>query len=214
MLPKKKIDELTSNKSIGTYDIYPLYKPLATWDIGFAQPALLDISGSFYGSVLDAGCGFGDNSIWLSRLEPVSAITGIDIMEESIQEARKRSVNITKPIQFIRDNMLEYITLKENTFDCLLDSALFHNFTKEEQKIAYLSKVTPLIKPGGTAVIIFFSDTNPDPWKGPVRINKEDGIKLWKSAGWDINLVQEVKYLTNWPEGGGNAVLLRGTKVL
>lgn len=216
MLPKKKIDYITSDKSIGTYDIYPLYKPMATWDIGFSQPALFDISGTFYGSVLDAGSGFGDNSIWLTTLELVLQVTGIDIMGESIQESTNRAVinNIKKQLQFIRCNILEDTILQENSFDCLLDSALFHNFIKEENKIAYISKVTSLIKTGGKAVVIFFSDTNLDPWKGPLRINKENGINLWKMAGWDINIIKEVKYLTNWPEGEADAILLIATKII
>jgi hypothetical protein len=215
MLPKKKVDALTSDTSIGTYSIYPLYKPFTTWDIGHAQPALLDVSGSFYGSILDAGSGLGDNAIWLSSLDRVNTVTGIDIMRESVNESNSRieKANLTKNVQCIMADILGTMPFEESTFDCLLDSALFHNFRTTEIQSLYISKVTPFIKLGGIAVVIFFSDKNLDPWKGPMRINKDEGINRWISGGWEIKDVKETRYITNWPEGGGDAVLFVATRI-
>ncbi|SDU62450.1 hypothetical protein [Amycolatopsis keratiniphila] len=40
----------------------------APWDFGGPQPAIVRAAGSFTGTVLDAGCGSGENALRLERL--------------------------------------------------------------------------------------------------------------------------------------------------
>ena len=42
------------------------YAGQAPWDIGKPQPALLAVSDRISGSILDSGCGTGDNALYFA----------------------------------------------------------------------------------------------------------------------------------------------------
>src|SRR5690349_1328384 len=63
----------------------------APWDIGRPQPAIVRLAseGRFTGSVLDAGCGTGENSLHVASLR--LSVLGIDVAETALAIARKKA---------------------------------------------------------------------------------------------------------------------------
>ncbi len=59
-----------------------LYSGQAPWDIGRSQKMFIDVADQITGTILDAGCGTGDNALFLA--ERGRAVTGIDFLEEPI----------------------------------------------------------------------------------------------------------------------------------
>jgi 2-polyprenyl-3-methyl-5-hydroxy-6-metoxy-1,4-benzoquinol methylase len=66
-----------------------LYAGKAPWDIGKPQPAFVNAADDVKGSVLDAGCGTGDNALFLA--ERGHRVTGIDFLPVPIERAKKKA---------------------------------------------------------------------------------------------------------------------------
>ena len=102
-------------------------------------------------------------------------------------------------------------------FDVLLDSALFHCFADATDQRRYVDAVTPLVKIGGRAVLLQFSDRNPDPWVGPVRVSAAQLRAVWSAAGWRVDTLDEDAKLHDVlgrNDGkGGHALLMTATRV-
>jgi 2-polyprenyl-3-methyl-5-hydroxy-6-metoxy-1,4-benzoquinol methylase len=65
------------------------YAGQAPWDIGRPQKAILDVADRITGSILDAGCGTGDNALYFASRG--HKVTGIDFLEEPITRARRKA---------------------------------------------------------------------------------------------------------------------------
>ena len=59
------------------------------WEIGRPQKAFLDVADRITGSVLDVGCGTGENALFFAVLG--RKVTGIDFLQEPIQWANAQS---------------------------------------------------------------------------------------------------------------------------
>lgn len=189
------------------------------WDIQQHQPALETVSSVFSGRVLDVGCGLGDNALWVSSLAGVTAVAAVDIAELAVAEARRRQAAAAPHgavVEFSVGDVLKPTHAPES-FDTLLDSAVFHCIGDDTTQRAYLAAVTPLVKRGGRAVLLVFSTENPaDGWRGPRRIEPEHARALWSEAGWRIDsLVTDARYKDTMGrcEGlGGHALLMTATR--
>ncbi|HEX8870421.1 MAG TPA: class I SAM-dependent methyltransferase, partial [Lentzea sp.] len=86
------------------------------WDIGAPQPVVVawEAAGRFRGRVLDAGCGTGDNALFLASRG--FRVTGVDIAPSAIETARSRGDGV------------EWVVGSSfpGQFDTVLASALFH----------------------------------------------------------------------------------------
>ena len=65
------------------------YQGKAPWDIGKPQPALIEAADQITGSILDAGCGTGENALFFA--ERGQKVTGIDFLERPVEEARRKA---------------------------------------------------------------------------------------------------------------------------
>jgi len=66
-----------------------LYSGQAPWDIGRPQKALIDVADRITGTLLDAGCGTGDNALYVASRG--HKVTGIDFLAEPISIAKRKA---------------------------------------------------------------------------------------------------------------------------
>src|SRR6266851_10481071 len=59
------------------------------WEIGRPQKALLDVADQITRSILDAGCGTGENALYFAKRG--QKVTGIDFLAEPINRAKQKA---------------------------------------------------------------------------------------------------------------------------
>src|SRR5947199_6701413 len=105
---------------------------LAPWDIGRPQPAIMRLAsaGRFTGTVLDAGCGTGENALHIASLG--LSVLGVDVAETALAMAREKAHERGIKAEFATADALELERLGRR-FDTVLDCGLFHSFEGEER---------------------------------------------------------------------------------
>ena len=76
-----------------------IYAGQPPWDIGRPQKAIIDVADEITGSILDAGCGTGDNALFFASRG--QKVTGIDFLDEPINRARQKAVERGLPATFL-----------------------------------------------------------------------------------------------------------------
>jgi cyclopropane fatty-acyl-phospholipid synthase-like methyltransferase len=133
------------------------YAGQAPWYIGRPNKVLVDVADRITGSVLDAGCGTGENALFFAGRG--CRVTGIDFIEEAINRARRKAAERGVPATFM---VKDPLTLKDWTerFDNVIDSGLFHVFNDEDRR-RYVEGLATVLKPGGRLFLGCFSDEEP-----------------------------------------------------
>jgi SAM-dependent methyltransferase len=158
----------------------------APWDIGRPQPALAALAeaGMFTGDVLDAGCGTGEHSLLVAA--GGARVTGVDLSETAIDRARAKAAERDLQATFRAGDILT-MPLPRNAFDGAIDSGLFHVFTDEERP-RYVAVLRELLRPGGTLVLMCFSDRQPGDW-GPRRVTRDE-LEAAFADGWKFDRIE------------------------
>jgi len=183
-----------------------LYAGKAPWDIGKPQRAFIDVADQVTGSVLDAGCGTGDTSLFLAGRG--NDVTGIDFLEEPIKRAKRKAVEQGSSATFLVKDALTLADWSER-FDNVIDSGLFHVFSDEDRK-KYVAGLATVVKPGGRLFLMCFSDQEPGD-QGPRRVSKDELHHAF-ARGWRIESIQLTRFETrpdlegfSFSEGGPKA---------
>ena len=169
-------------------DFESAYSGQAPWDIGRPQQALLDVADQITGSILDAGCGTGDNALYFASRG--HKVTGIDFIEEAINRARRKAAERALTATFLVMDALALNDLPE-VFDSVIDSGLFHVFSDEDRK-RYVEGLASVLKPGGRLFLLCFSDKEPGT-QGPRRVSKEE-LQDAFAQGWVIEFIEPARY--------------------
>ncbi|MEU8411371.1 class I SAM-dependent methyltransferase [Amycolatopsis japonica] len=165
----------------------------APWDFGGPQPAVVRAAGSFTGTVLDAGCGSGENALHLaSRGLPV---LGVDVAETALAIARRRASELGLDVEFLTADALHLERLGRR-FDTVLDCGLFHAFDADE-RVAYVKSLEAVTK--GTLYILCFSDGEN---AGPHPVKREALTKPF-GAGWRVKAIVEERVRTRFHDEEG-----------
>ena len=180
-----------------------------TWDVGRAQGAVVRLAarGLITGSVLDAGCGTGDNAIHLARLG--HSVVGIDFAEAAIERATAKATGSGLPLDFLVADALDLGSLGR-TVDCALDVGLFHTLDDAERH-RYASSLRAALRPGGQVFLLCWSDRNPF-GRGPRRITRRE-IRAVFHEGWRVEAIDPEWLETRLPEGRVHAWLVRVVRV-
>ena len=182
------------------------YAGQAPWDIGRPQKAFLDVADRITGSVLDAGCGTGENALFFAGRG--QKITGIDFLEEPSTRARRKATERGLSASFL---VMDALALKDlpEVFDSVIDSGLFHVFSDEDRK-RYVEGLATALKAGGRLFLLCFSDEEPGT-QGPRRVSKKELHDAF-TPGWDIESLQPSRVETRpdlkdftFSEGGPKA---------
>lgn len=165
----------------------PFTKP--PWDIGAPQPQVVELeqAGSFSGRILDAGCGTGDNAIFLT--ERGYAVTGVDGAPTAIEIASQRASDRGVDVPFVVADATELDGF-EQEFDTVLDSALYHCLP-ESARTAYVSALHRVTKPGARLHLLCFADV--DGGFMPTRISKDE-LRANFAEHWQITDIDLVRY--------------------
>jgi cyclopropane fatty-acyl-phospholipid synthase-like methyltransferase len=200
------------NKTLSYPDFDESYKGTPPWDIGRPQRefVLAEERGELHGSILDVGCGTGENALFFaSRGHEVLGIDGspraIQRAQEKVRERKIRGVTFQ-----IADALKLSRELRSN-FGNVIDCGLFHVFT-DEQRSEFVNSIRSVLKENGKYLMLCFSDLEPTDWGGPRRVSQAE-IRTCFSRGWVINYINDARLETNGNFITGNAWFSSITRV-
>jgi SAM-dependent methyltransferase len=177
----------------------------APWQIGQPQPAIVRLAskGVFAGSVLDAGCGTGENTLHIALIG--LSVLGVDVAETALAIARKKADGLGIEVEFATADAFHLERL-EHRFETVLDCGLFHTFESDEQ-LAYVASLASVTKPNGTLYVLCFSDEGPSP--GPHSVRQEELRTAFSAVnGWNIIAIESERIETRYHANGVSAWLV------
>ena len=186
------------------------YEGTPPWDIGKPQPEIVKLAetGEIQGTVIDVGCGTGENALFLAELG--HEVWGVDSSTLAIRKAKAKMKSRGVKVDFLNHDALELQTLKHK-FDSAIDSGLFHVFGDDERKL-FAKSLASALKPSGTYYMMCFSEKEPADWGGPRRVTQREIRNTFRS-GWKVNYIKEARFETNMHEIVGSAWLSSITHV-
>src|SRR5205085_5270362 len=164
------------------------YAGQAPWDIGRPQKAFLDVADQITGSILDAGCGTGENALYFASRG--RKVTGIDFLEEPIRRARRKAAERGLSATFL---VKDALTLGDGPgqFDAVIDCGLFHVFS-DADRARYVEGLAAALKPGGRLFLLCFSDDEPGT-QGPRRVSRKELYDAF-TEGWVVESVAPSRF--------------------
>ena len=168
--------------------------PAVPWDIGAAQPVVIEAeaAGRFYGAVVDVGCGLGENAIYLAGQG--HQVTGIDVaptaIEQASEQARQRGVDV----EFV---VADATTLAgfDGRFDSVLDGACYHCLP-EEARHDYAAALHRATRPDALLTLFCFPSGGTGV-AAAMGVPEENLRVTWGKAGWEITDLRLARYHVN-----------------
>jgi SAM-dependent methyltransferase len=145
-------------------------------------------TGQIRGSVLDVGCGTGENLLYLAGRGHEA--WGIDFVPVAIERAMAKAAERKINAHFVVDNALELGKLGRQ-FDTVIDCGLFHTFADEERPV-FVRSLAEVLRPGGLLHILCFSDEEPGT-DGPRRISQRE-IRDAFHDGWTVKQIEPTQF--------------------
>lgn len=183
----------------------------APWDIGHPQPAVARVAaqGGFTGTVLDAGCGTGENALLIASLG--LPVLGFDVAETAVAMAQEKARDRGLEAEFVVADALQLKRLGR-TFETVLDSALFHSFDGDERR-GYVAGLASVTEHGATLYVLCFSDEGPETGPHPVT---QEGLRapFSPSTGWNITAIERDRAQTRFHDENGAPAWLATIKRL
>jgi cyclopropane fatty-acyl-phospholipid synthase-like methyltransferase len=176
---------------------------VSPWDIGHPQREIVHLANAnqFAGSVLDLGCGTGENALCLASLGHET--WGVDSSPNAIAKGKKKAQERRLKVKFLVRDALELRDLGR-TFDNITDTGLFHTFSDEERPL-YALTIAPVLRHGGKYYMLCFSDHETD-LMGPRHVSQRE-INATFGSGWRINYIRAARFEDNIHRDGANAWL-------
>jgi cyclopropane fatty-acyl-phospholipid synthase-like methyltransferase len=165
-----------------------LYTGQPRWEFGRPQKAILSVADQITGSLLDAGCGTGENALFFASRG--QSVTGIDFLAEPINLAKRKAAERGLTATFL---VMDALALKElaEVFDNVIDSGLFHVFSDDDRR-RYVEGLASVLKPGGRLFLLCFSDAEPGD-QGPRRVSRQE-IEDAFTKGWVVESIEPSRY--------------------
>jgi len=169
-------------------DMYATNAP--PWDIGRPQPKFVEAAGRLSGSILDCGCGTGENVLFFASKG--HAVTGFDFLEAPIKAAQRKATERGSKATFRVADALKLEDSPEQ-FDNAIDSGLFHVFA-DEDRARYVRGLTKVVRPAGRVMLMCFSDKTPGD-QGPRRVTEAE-LRAAFAKGWEIETLEPARFET------------------
>jgi SAM-dependent methyltransferase len=164
----------------------------APWDIGRPQPVFVRLAeeGAISGSVLDVGCGTGENALFLASRG--AEVLGVDAAPTAIARASRKASQRGLDADFVVADALDLAAL-DRTFDVAIDCGLFHVFSDEDRH-RYERSLHAVLRAGGRYLVLCFSDEQPGV-AGPRRVSQAE-IRATFAAGWRVESIVPANFDT------------------
>jgi SAM-dependent methyltransferase len=181
-----------------------------TWEIGRPQGVVVRLAdagafGPTGTAVLDAGCGTGRHAVLLATRG--YRVTGVDVVAEAIRRGREHAAAERVDVDLVVGDALRLEDLGL-AFDAALDVGLFHALSEEDAD-RYVGSLAAVVRPGGEAFVVCWSDRNPFGY-GPRRVSRRDLRGAFRrSAGWRVESIEPEWLETRMPQGPVAAWLAR-----
>ncbi len=91
------------------------------------------------GHAVDLGCGSGSRGLQLLQKQAISSLTGYDISDERLAQARACADKVQAAAQYINQDV-NSIRLQPNSCDLILSCHSFHHFTRLEHIMAEVAR--------------------------------------------------------------------------
>jgi hydrophobe/amphiphile efflux-1 (HAE1) family protein len=179
----------SAEDSTSPIDFERMYEGRPPWDIDQPQPAFVNVADEIQGSVLDVGCGTGENALFFA--DRGHKVTGLDFLDGPLLIARRKAAERGLDAEFIQHDALRVDEL-DHQFDNVLDSGLFHGLSDEDRQ-RYVRAVANAIAPHGKLYLQCFSDREPA-GDGPRRISKAELEGAFES-GWHIVSINPTRFV-------------------
>jgi SAM-dependent methyltransferase len=178
----------------------------APWDIGEPQPAVLRLAfeGAFAGTVLDAGCGTGENALHVASLG--LHVLGVDVAQTAVSIARDKAARRGIDAEFVVADALHLHRL-DRVFETVLDCGLLHTFETDERR-DYVASLASVTGRGGRLYVLCFSDAGPDTGPHPIS-QKELRAAFHRSSGWSVSSLGPDRLRTRFDAQGAPAWLAK-----
>jgi SAM-dependent methyltransferase len=191
----------SSQESFGSqhFDFDALYRgespgegiaPMATppWDNKAPSESVVawQTGGWVHGDVLDVGCGFGDNAVYLA--ENGLSVTGLDISPTALITAERRAKDAGVDVKFA---VADSTTLDgySDAFDTVIDIGLFHSLDDDGRR-RYAASAHRAARPDATLLLSCFSEANPVGGEPRPAVSEETLRDVLGGAGWDVVSVE------------------------
>ena len=145
-------------------------------------------AGAFNGSVLDVGCGTGENTMLLASRG--LDVLGVDWAAAAVEMARAKAAERSLEVEFEVGDALGLHALGRS-FDTILDSALFHTFS-DEARTEYVPSLGSVTRPGSMLFLLCFSEL--EPWGGGPRRVTQAEIRDAFADGWVVRSIVPERY--------------------
>jgi cyclopropane fatty-acyl-phospholipid synthase-like methyltransferase len=180
-----------ANSSVDRARFEGFYAGPAPWDIGKAQPPFVAAADRIAGPVLDAGCGTGENALFLAA--GGRRVVGIDFVEEAVQRARRKATERGLAVEFLVKDATKLGEWSER-FANAIDCGLFHFFSDDDRR-RYVRGMAQVLEPGGRLFLLSFSDAEPGA-EGPRRVSRQELYDAF-ADGWVVESIEPVRIELN-----------------
>lgn len=169
------------------------YEGGAPWDIGRPQPAFVQLEemGKIRGSVLDIGCGTGDNALYLAQRG--HDVLGVDFIAEAIHRAAEKATAQGLSASFLSWDAFAIGQLGRK-FDTAIDSGFFH-VLGDEDRPRFVEGLGKVLVPGGLYHMLCFSELTPGQG-GPRRVTQVEIRAAFPSPIWKVSGIEPATFIT------------------
>lgn len=168
---------------------------IVPWDLGEPQPALVSLekTGQLRSEILDAGCGQGENALFLAECGYL--VCGFDYAPTAIEQARQRASTCGVDLELVVEDATRLEGLTQR-FSTALDSGLYHTLVGQE-RTEYAAALHRVTLEGAQLHIFCFSDADSPGVGMPGRAGLDD-LHMHLAGHWSIHGIEATQLTTTF----------------